>query len=122
GAESDKDERFVAELAAKHHLEFYCERGDVKAYAAARQLSLEAAARAMRYAYFRRLLKGSIVNRIATAHTLDDQAETVLMKLVRGSGSRGLAGIYPELPVAVFERPERSTQPSAVSTQPSVRF
>src|SRR5208337_2048408 len=77
GAESDKDERFVAELAAKHHLEFYCERGDVKAYAAARQLSLEAAARALRYAYCRRLLKESIVNRIATAHTLDDQAETV---------------------------------------------
>lgn len=115
GAESEEDERFVAELAAKYHLEFHCERGDVRAYAAAKQLSLEAAARAMRYAYFRRLLKEGIVNRLATAHTLDDQAETVLLKAVRGSGSRGLAGIYPKLAVS------RSSQQSAFSTQPGDR-
>lgn len=122
GAESGEDERFVAELAAKHHLEFHCERGDVKADAAAKQLSLEAAARAMRYAYFRRLLKEGILDRVATAHTLDDQAETVLLRAVRGSGSRGLAGIYPKLRVPGLDRRERSAQPSAVSPQPSIRF
>jgi tRNA(Ile)-lysidine synthase len=121
GAESDEDQRFVSELAARHHLEFHCERGDVKAFAAAKKLSLEAAARALRYAYFRRLLKAGILDRVATAHTLDDQAETVLLRAVRGAGSRGLAGIYPKLRVPNLERPERST-PSAVSTQPSVRF
>jgi len=119
GAESDEDERFVAELAARHHLEFYCERGDVKAYGAAKQLGLEAAARSMRYAYFRRLLKEGVVNHIATAHTLDDQAETVLLKAVRGSGCRGLAGIYPKLQLSNGKLQERGTQRSAVSAQPS---
>jgi tRNA(Ile)-lysidine synthase len=97
GAESDEDERFVAELAHKHKLEGHFESGDVSAHAAEKHLSLETAAREMRYLYFRRLLLESKVDRIATAHTLDDQAETVLLKIVRGAGSRGLAGIYPQL-------------------------
>jgi tRNA(Ile)-lysidine synthase len=118
GAESDEDERFVAELAAKHRLEFYHESGEVKAYAAAKRVSPEAAARVLRYAYFRRLLKESIVDCVATAHTLDDQAETVLLKVVRGSGSRGLAGIYPRLQMSGSGLQESSTQHSAVSTQP----
>jgi len=118
GAESDRDERFVAELAANLGLEFYCEHGDVRAYAAAKRLSLEAAARFMRYAYFRRLLKEGVVNCVATAHTLDDQAETVLLKAVRGSGSRGLAGIYPKLQMSGFERRGPSARISAVRTQP----
>jgi len=120
GAESDEDERFVAELAAKHHLEFHCERGDVRAYAAAKQLSLEAAARAMRYAYFHRLLKEGILERVATAHTLDDQAETVLLRAVRGSGSRGLAGIYPKLQIPNSEGRERSTRPIPNASVPSI--
>jgi tRNA(Ile)-lysidine synthase len=119
GAESDEDERFVAQLAARHHLEFYCERGDVKAYAAAKQMGLEAAARSMRYSYFRRLLKEGVVDCIATAHTLDDQAETVLLKAVRGSGCRGLAGIYPQLQLLDGKLQGRGTQRSAVSAQPS---
>ncbi len=100
GEESDADQRFVAELARTHKLEFHCQSGDVKARAAAKHLSLEAASRAMRYEYFRRLLRNGIVNRIATGHTLDDQAETVLLRVVRGAGTRGLAGIYPKLVVA----------------------
>jgi tRNA(Ile)-lysidine synthase len=99
GAESDGDEQFVRELARRHKLECHRESGDVKTHAAARHLSLEAAARALRYQYFKGLLQGGL-NRIATAHTLDDQAETVLMRVVRGSGTRGLAGIYPRLSVA----------------------
>lgn len=100
GADSDADEQFVAELARRHKLELRCESADVAAYAAEKRLSLEAAAREVRYEFFRRLLRDDRVNRIATAHTLDDQAETVLLRMIRGAGTRGLAGIYPQLSVA----------------------
>jgi len=106
GAEADADEQFVAELARQHTLELHSASGDVGRYASEHRLSLEAAARAMRYAYFEGLLREGAVDRIATAHTLDDQAETVLLRLARGAGTRGLAGIYPE-----------SYQHSALSTQ-----
>jgi tRNA(Ile)-lysidine synthase len=99
GSESDQDERFVAELAQRHKLELHSQSGDVAAHAAEKHLSLETAARDMRYRYFRGLLSEGGLNRIATGHTLDDQAETVLLKIVRGAGGRGLAGIYPRLPV-----------------------
>jgi tRNA(Ile)-lysidine synthase len=97
GEESEEDERFVAELARTHQLEFHRGSGDVKQYAATKRLSLETAARELRYAFFRELLSEGRLNRIATGHTLDDQAETVLLRIVRGAGTRGLAGIYPKL-------------------------
>ena len=97
GAESDADEEFVSKLACRHRLDFLCESADVGAVAADRHLSLETAARRARYEFFERLLRENRLNRIATAHTLDDQAETVLLKVVRGAGTRGLAGIYPQL-------------------------
>jgi tRNA(Ile)-lysidine synthase len=97
GAESDADEQFVAELARRNELELHGESGEVTVYASEKHLSREAAAREMRYEYFWRLLRDGVVNRMATAHTLDDQAETVLLKVVRGAGTRGLAGIYPQL-------------------------
>lgn len=100
GSDSDEDERFVAELAERYKLQLHCARGNVADHAAAHRLSLETAARELRYQYFRQLLLEPGLNRIATAHTLDDQAETVLLRLVRGAGSRGLAGIYPQLSVA----------------------
>jgi len=95
GAESDTDEQFVRELAAGHGLEFVCESCEVKVYAAERKLSLETAARELRYEFFEKSLSTNSLNKIATAHTLDDQAETVLLKIARGAGTRGLAGIYP---------------------------
>lgn len=108
GVDSDDDEHFVAELAGQHQLELHRESGQVAAYAAEKHLSLETAARDMRYQYFRRLLLDGQLNRIATAHTLDDQAETVLLKIVRGAGSRGLAGIYPQLSVAGSQFSEKA--------------
>ena len=105
GVDTDADEQFVRELAATHGLEITSESCDVRAYAAAKKLSLETAARELRYEFFRCLQ--SHLNRIATAHTMDDQAETVLLKLTRGAGTRGLAGIYPRLAV--------SREPSAAS-------
>jgi tRNA(Ile)-lysidine synthase len=98
GAASDADAQFVADLAQHHKLDLHRESGDAAAYAAQKHLSIETAARELRYHYFRRLLEARL-NRIATAHTLDDQAETVLLKISRGAGSRGLAGIYPQLAI-----------------------
>jgi tRNA(Ile)-lysidine synthase len=111
GAASDEDERFVAQLAQEHKLELHCEGGDVAAYATEKHLSLETAARQMRYRYFRRLLLEERLNRIATGHTLDDQAETVMLKLVRGAGTRGLAGIYPQLSVPGSQFPVSIVRP-----------
>jgi tRNA(Ile)-lysidine synthase len=96
-AESDADEAFVRELSLTHGLDFQSESADVKARAASEKLSLEAAARQLRYGFFEKLLQQGSLDRVATAHTIDDQAETVLLKLARGAGTRGLAGIYPRL-------------------------
>ena len=97
GEESDGDERFVAELAGQFDLPFFAGRGDVRAHATVNKLSLEHAARELRYQWFDQLTDDDRLDRIATAHTADDQAETVLMKFLRGAGSRGLAGIHPQL-------------------------
>ena len=98
GAEADADEQFVTDLARQYKLQLHRASEDVEGYAAQQHLSLEAAGREMRYGYFSRLLERDL-DRIATAHTQDDQAETVLLKIVRGAGTRGLAGIYPQFPV-----------------------
>lgn len=97
GAEADADAEFVAELAASHGLEF--RRKDVDAPAAAREKreTLEEAARNLRYGWFNELLESSAADAVATAHTVDDQAETVLHKLLRGAWTEGLSGIYPVL-------------------------
>ncbi len=97
GAEADADAEFVAGLASSHELELRSGSGDVPAHARARRASLETAARELRYQFFAKLLQSGAVDKIATGHTLDDQAETVLMKTLRGAGTRGLAGIYPAL-------------------------
>jgi tRNA(Ile)-lysidine synthase len=99
GAESDADEQFVRDLAASHQLEFIAEAGDVKAYAKKRRLSVEAAARRLRYEFFERVIRANQCNKVATAHTLNDQAETVLLRLVRGTGFKGLGGIRPSLEI-----------------------
>jgi tRNA(Ile)-lysidine synthase len=97
GPESKADEQFVCELAARYDLEFLSESRDVRTHAAEKKLSIETAAREVRYEFFTGLLVENHLDKIATAHTLDDQAETVLLKLTRGAGTRGLAGIYPKV-------------------------
>jgi tRNA(Ile)-lysidine synthase len=91
GAESDEDERFVAGLAAGLGLPFCRGSADVAADVAATNDNLEQAGRRARRAFFAQLP----ADRIALGHTRDDQAETVLFRLLRGAGLRGLAGIHP---------------------------
>ena len=97
GNESEEDQRFVGSLARTSELEFHCGEGDVRSHAAEQGLSIEAAARDLRYKFFTRFLRDGSLDRIATAHTADDQAETLLLRIARGAGARGLAGIYPRL-------------------------
>ena len=70
-------------------------REDVAAAAAANKWNLEDAARRLRYAFFERVVAEGRATRIVVAHTADDQAETVLAHILRGTGPAGLAGIYP---------------------------
>jgi tRNA(Ile)-lysidine synthase len=112
GAASDADQEFVAGLAREYGLEFYGACGDAARLAAGEHSGVEAAARELRYGFFRRLLgsgeasefeasppPAGALNKIVTGHTLDDQAETVLMRMIRGTGLRGLGGIYPRIVV-----------------------
>lgn len=95
GAEADADEQFTKDLAEQHGLEFHSGSGDAPMYSREHKLSLETGARELRHQWFARLIREDMAAKIATAHTLDDQAETVLMRVVRGAGTRGLAGISP---------------------------
>lgn len=95
GAESRADSEFVAALAARASLEFIVAREDVGAAAACNGWNLEEAGRRLRYAFFEQLVSAGRATRIAVAHTADDQAETVLAHMIRGTGPAGLGGVYP---------------------------
>lgn len=112
GEESDTDEQFVLALAHKFDLLFHHHEADTRRFAGEKELSIEAAARDLRYAFFGRLINERRLDKVATAHTLDDQAETVLLRIFRGSGTSGLAGILPKLKVkaGAVVRPFLSTR------------
>jgi tRNA(Ile)-lysidine synthase len=107
GTDSDADEKFVEHLAADHGLEFFVGRGDAAVRAGEERHGLEAAARELRYEFFTELIGAELsdaswhsqVDKVVTGHTLDDQAETVLMRVIRGTGLRGLGGIHPRIVV-----------------------
>ncbi|MBN2416899.1 tRNA lysidine(34) synthetase TilS [bacterium] len=92
---ADRDERFSAEIAARAGIPYHADTGDVRRHAADNGLSIEAAARELRMRFFYRLLSSEGYTCISLGHHADDQAETVIMNLMRGSGPAGLGGIKP---------------------------
>ena len=95
GAEADDDATFCARLAEDCGLALDVETCDVAAIAAGRGRSLEEAAREARYGFLERVRQHRQADVVAIGHTRDDQAETVLLRLVRGAGARGLTAIHP---------------------------
>src|SRR5216683_8193420 len=95
GKASDRDEKFAAKLAEKYGLAFHAGRADVGAMAKRDKANLEDTARRARYEFFASLVDAKHLDKIAVAHTMDDQAETVLAHILRGTGLAGLGGIHP---------------------------
>ncbi|HWZ12458.1 MAG TPA: tRNA lysidine(34) synthetase TilS [Acidobacteriaceae bacterium] len=103
GADADADANFVRELAGKYQLHLELVHVDTRARVEKTGESVEQAARHLRYEAFHRLLHSDEIDAVATAHTLDDQAETVLMKFLRGAWTEGLSGIHPVVRVPQTE-------------------
>ena len=93
GTEADRDEEFVRDYCAQHRIPFVSGSGDVRAFAEKEGLSIEEAARQLRYDFLKETAEENGADAILTAHHADDNAETVLLSLIRGTGSAGLAGI-----------------------------
>jgi tRNA(Ile)-lysidine synthase len=116
GVEADGDEEFVRQLCTHLAVPLTVFRVDTAARQAAEGEGLEEAARALRYEALASLIRSGAVDAVATAHTLDDQAETVIMKLLRGAWTEGLGGISPgvQTPPGRLVRPLLNTRRAEV--------
>jgi len=95
GAESRGDARYVAGLARRFGIPATIEKRDVRAYHSERDVTLEEAAREVRYAFLTGVAQSIGAERVAVGHTTDDHVETVLMHIIRGAGTTGLRGLQP---------------------------
>lgn len=95
GTDSDLDEALVRNFASANQIPIFVKHFDTKAYAKEKQISIQMAARELRYAWFEKLCDEHHFDRIAVAHHLNDHIETVLLNLSRGTGMQGLQGILP---------------------------
>ncbi len=93
GKEADRDEAFCRELCEKLGIPLYVKRADVPTLAQEKKLSLETCARDVRYGFFEELCNEYGFDKLATAHTAEDNAETVIMNMGRGAGLQGICGI-----------------------------
>ena len=96
GAESDGDEAFVCELAARHGIVCHVKRFDTEAFARAQGISIEMAARRLRYHWFGQLCREHGYKAVAVAHNANDNAETLILNLLRGTGLKGITGMKAE--------------------------
>ena len=96
GKESDADEAFVRSWAGENGIPIHVKRFDTKAYASAQGISVEMAARRLRYRWFGELCREHGYEAVAVAHNANDNAETLLLNLLRGTGLRGITGMRPE--------------------------
>jgi len=95
GEESDGDREFVRALAISAGLDFHCGAGDVRAFAESRKISVEMAARECRRSFFMQTAADLGADKIALGHTADDQAEEVILRILRGTGPAGLQAMAP---------------------------
>ncbi len=95
GEESDRDELFVRNLCSRQGVPLHLAHFDTRSYAATHRVSIEMAARDLRYSYFMRLLDDLGLDAVCVAHHREDSVETVLINLLRGTGLHGLCGIRP---------------------------
>ncbi len=96
GDESDGDEQLVRSLAEQYKVPGYFKRFDTEVYATEHKLSIQVAARELRYAWFEQVRRENKFDFIATAHHLNDNIETILYNFIKGTGIRGLRGILPK--------------------------
>lgn len=118
--ESERDEKFVRALAEKYNVQILVKHFDTAAIASSQKISIQVAARELRYAWFHEIIKTTMVQKednsfrlssILTAHHADDNTETMLMNFFRGTGIRGLRGILPshgkiKRPLLLFQKEE----------------
>jgi len=95
GAESEADAQYVSDLARRLDIPATIEQRDVKGYQARAHISLEEAAREVRYTFLAHVARSIGADRAAVGHTINDHVETILMHLIRGTGTRGLRGLQP---------------------------
>lgn len=95
GKESEGDEKMVREYSAKHKIQFFSFKFKTGEYAKSKGISVEMAARELRYEWFEKIRKENRFDSVAVAHNLNDNIETVILNLIRGTGISGLTGIRP---------------------------
>ncbi|URZ14695.1 tRNA lysidine(34) synthetase TilS [Clostridium felsineum] len=95
GEAADKDEEYVKKFCKKLNIQFYVKKVDVNKIAKEKKLSSEMAGREIRYEFFEEVKRKFGANKIAIAHNANDQAETIMMRIIRGTGTEGIKGIRP---------------------------
>ncbi|MFU8797049.1 MAG: tRNA lysidine(34) synthetase TilS, partial [Dehalococcoidia bacterium] len=108
GAEAEADAQYVSRLAESLGLPVTVDRQDVAAHREAARCSIEEAARELRYGFFARVARHTGATRIAVGHTRDDQVETILMHILRGTGIDGLCGLARSSPIGGIRQPMAS--------------
>ena len=115
GDESDRDEDFCKTLCEKLHVSLHIIHFDTFSYASLHKVSIEMAARELRYRWFTQLAADIKATAVGIAHHQDDQVETVLLNLLRGTGLKGLMGMQQEMKLHISNDPLHDDAPAAIS-------